>query len=127
MENELVKSTEQGLPTTGGGFVVPAIIADAGEKAGKRFIEFFTATIRNRNTRQAYGRAIGDFFAWCEDKQLTLTGIQPVDVAAYIEAMTQARSAPTVKQHLAAIRMCLRLAHQRRRHGLQPGQFGTRP
>ena len=106
MKTELAKSTEQGLPTTGGGFVVPAIIADAGEKAGKRFVEFFTATIRNRNTRQAYGRAIGDFFAWCEQRHLTLTGIQPVDVAAYIEAMTQARSAPTVKQHLAAIRMC---------------------
>ena len=27
-------------------------------------------------------------------------------VAAYIEALTKARSAPTVKQHLAAIRMC---------------------
>jgi site-specific recombinase XerC len=29
-----------------------------------------------------------------------------VHVAAYIEAMTKARSAPSVKQHLAAIRMC---------------------
>jgi len=51
-------------------------------------------------------RAIGDFFAWCEQHRLTLTGIEPVHVAAYIEAMTKARSAPTVKQHLAAIRMC---------------------
>ena len=37
---------------------------------------------------------------------MTLTGIEPVHVAAYIEALTKARSAPTVKQHLAAIRMC---------------------
>ena len=77
-------------PTINGGPIVPAIIADAGEKAGKRFIEFFTATIRNKNTREAYARAIGDFFAWCHRHRLTLTGIQPVDVAAYIEALTNA-------------------------------------
>jgi integrase/recombinase XerD len=86
--------------------LLPTVIADAGEKAGKRFIEFLTATIRNANTREAYGRAIGGFFAWCERHRLTLTGIEPMHVAAYIEQLTQARSAPTVKQHLAAIRMC---------------------
>jgi integrase/recombinase XerD len=106
MKTELVKITGQEVAATHRGVIVPAIIADAGDKAGKRFIEFLTATIRNRNTREAYGRAIGDFFHWCERHRLTLTGIQPVDVAAYIEAMTKARSAPTVKQHLAAIRMC---------------------
>jgi hypothetical protein len=39
----------QALRATSGP-VLPAIIADAGERAGKRFIEFFTATIRNANT-----------------------------------------------------------------------------
>jgi hypothetical protein len=34
--------------------VVPAIIGDAGERAVKRFLEFFAATIRNKNTRMAY-------------------------------------------------------------------------
>jgi hypothetical protein len=29
---------------------LPAIIRAQGERAGRRFIEFFTATIRNRNT-----------------------------------------------------------------------------
>jgi integrase len=43
--------------------------------------------------------------AWCEGHRLTLTGIEPVHVAAYIEQMTQAKAAPTVKQHLAAISM----------------------
>ncbi len=38
------------LTRIGGGPILPAIIADAGERAGKRFIEFFTATIRNGNT-----------------------------------------------------------------------------
>jgi hypothetical protein len=35
---------------------LPAIIRAQGERAGRRFIEFFTATIRNRNTRMAYAR-----------------------------------------------------------------------
>ena len=37
---------------------IPAIIRAQGERAGCRFIEFFTATIRNRNTRMAYARAV---------------------------------------------------------------------
>ena len=44
--------------------------------------------------------------AYCDRHRLTLTGIEPVHVAAYIENLTRAKSAPTVKQHLAAIRMC---------------------
>ena len=46
--------------------VVPALIADAGDAAGWRYVEFFTANIRNPNTRRAYARACGRFFAWCE-------------------------------------------------------------
>jgi len=112
MKTQLVKITGQGVAASGGGTIVPAVIADAGEKAGKRFIEFLTATIRNANTRQAYARAIGDFFAWCERHRLTLTGIEPVHVAAYVEQLPQRPkpkkplAAPSVKQHLAAIRMC---------------------
>jgi len=37
--------------------VVPALIADAGDAAGWRYVEFFTANIRNPNTRRAYARA----------------------------------------------------------------------
>src|ERR1019366_7456363 len=33
--------------------ILPAMIARAGERAAWRFIEFFTANIRNRNTRAA--------------------------------------------------------------------------
>ena len=33
---------------------VPAIIRAQGERASRRFIEFFTATIRKRNTRMAH-------------------------------------------------------------------------
>jgi len=84
---------------------VPALIADAGEPAAWRYIEFFAANIRNPNTRRAYARACGQFFAWCEDRGLTLTTIRPFDVATYIETLQQTHSAPGVKQQLAAVRM----------------------
>ena len=53
--------------------VVPALIADAGEQASWRYVEFFTANIRNPNTRRAYARACASFLAWCETRGLTLT------------------------------------------------------
>ena len=45
---------------------LPRLIADAGENASRRFVEFFVATIRNKNTRLAYARATRDFLEWCE-------------------------------------------------------------
>lgn len=81
----------------------PAPIARAGEKAAYRFLEFFTARIRNKHTRQAYGHAVRQFFDWCDERGLALTQLNPVLVAAYIEQHPAA--APTVKQHLAALRM----------------------
>lgn len=85
--------------------LVPALIADAGDPAAWRYIEFFTANIRNPNTRRAYARACGQFFAWSEDRGLSLTTIRPFDIAAYIEALQQTHSPPAVKQQLAAVRM----------------------
>ena len=91
------------LPLPGG---LPALIAAAGERTAWRFVEFFTATIRNPNTREAYARAVGRFLAWCEGRGLKdLRGLTPVVVAAYIEQLPGSK--PTVKQHLAAIRQCL--------------------
>ena len=75
------------LTTPADTHLVPALIADAGEPAGWRYVEFFTANIRNPNTRRAYARACGRFFAWCEDRGLTLTTIRPFDVATYIETL----------------------------------------
>jgi integrase/recombinase XerD len=82
---------------------LPRLIVPVGEDASRRFVEFFVATIRNRNTRRAYARAIGTFFAWCEARSVTLAQIEPVVVATYVEQHPGSR--PTVKQHLAAIRM----------------------
>jgi hypothetical protein len=78
--------------------LVPAVIADAGSQAKQRFFEFFTATIRNRNTRRAYARSVGRFFAWCNDRGIGLREIRPVVVAGYLEQHGGAK--PSVKVSL---------------------------
>jgi site-specific recombinase XerD len=82
------------------------------EKAGERFFGFFTAHIRNRNTRRAYYKAACRFSDWCEGRGLLDLGhVKPPHVAAYVEMLGlpepegQGLSKPTVKQHLAALRM----------------------
>jgi site-specific recombinase XerD len=82
------------------------LIRNAGDQASRRFIEFFVAQIRNRNTREAYHRAVVDFLAWSNDRNCGLMDLQPIHVAAYVEYLGAIYSPPTVKQHLAAIRMC---------------------
>lgn len=88
-----------------GGPVLPALIAEAGDRAAKRFFEFFTANIRNPNTRAAYAQAVAQFLRWCEEKNLGLQDIEPITVAAYVETIQQHLAPPSVKQHLAAVRM----------------------
>lgn len=101
-----VARTGGALAAASAAFVVPALIADAGEHATRRFLEFFAATIRNRNTRAAYLHAVGRFFAWCSQHRIgQLADIEPLHVAAYIEGSGADFEKPTVKQHLAAIRM----------------------
>jgi site-specific recombinase XerD len=85
--------------------VVPALIADLGDEAAWRYVEFFTANIRNPHTRRAYARACNRFFAWCDDCSLMPAAIRPHNVATYIEELQHQVSAPSVKQQLAAVRM----------------------
>jgi site-specific recombinase XerD len=94
--NELVLfSTQIGLP----------FVATAGERAQTRFLEFFTANIRNAHTRRAYAHATREFLAWCETAGVpSIAAVQSLHVAAYIEQLSRDRSAPTAKQRLAAIR-----------------------
>ena len=74
MSNQLPAIRKTGhltpLPRTA---LIPSLIADAGEAAAWRYVDFFTANIRNPNTRRAYVRACVLFFAWCEDHGLTLS------------------------------------------------------
>lgn len=86
--------------------VLPALFAPTPD-AAKRYVEFFTANIRNANTRRAYARAAAAFAAWCRDVAgiAELRDIEPVHVAAYVETLQTDLAPPTVKQQLAAIRM----------------------
>jgi site-specific recombinase XerD len=88
---------------------VPAVVTRlGGERAAWRFLEFFTANIRNKNTRAAYARAVRLFCAWLDGRGVRdLAQVNPVLLAAYIEELGTRFSKPTVKQHLAAIRMLM--------------------
>ncbi|KKL76666.1 hypothetical protein LCGC14_2042610 [marine sediment metagenome] len=98
------------LPPTDGNLIphdpaIPILFAAAGQRATYRFIEFFTAHIHNPNTRAAYFRAVQRFSRWCEGHNLELHQVNSVLVAKYIQELGEAVAAPTVKQHLSAIRM----------------------
>jgi site-specific recombinase XerD len=104
MTHEIVKVTSKRLARIGLN-ALPRLIVQAGERATRAFLEFFTATIRNKHTRLAYARACARFLDWCEDRGLRLEQIEPIVVAAYVEGLGQAMAPSSVKQHLAGIRM----------------------
>ncbi|SIR45650.1 MULTISPECIES: tyrosine-type recombinase/integrase [Acidiphilium] len=84
---------------------LPALVTAGGEHASIRFLEFFASTIRNPHTRRAYGRAITDFLTWCgEHCVVSISAVQPLHVASWVELQTREMSAPTAKLRLAAIR-----------------------
>ena len=86
MTLELARREGRALETRGGASL-PALIVNAGDNTAEKFIEYFTAQIRNRNTREAYARAVAQFMAWCEEHGLALGTIRPVHVAGYIEKL----------------------------------------
>ena len=84
---------------------LPALVTTAGAQAELRFLEFFTARIRNPHTRRAYSQAVAAFIAWCGMAGVpSLATVQPLHVATWIELQGRSLSAPTIKQRLAAIR-----------------------
>ncbi|MGO7360231.1 site-specific integrase [Rhizobium ruizarguesonis] len=77
----------------------------AAPNARDRFLDFFTAQIRNVNTRRAYAKAAVEFLSWCElQGAAPLESITPIHVAGWIEELTKSHAAPAAKQRLAAVR-----------------------
>ena len=75
-------------------------------KAAQRVLEFFTAQINNDHTRKAYLNATRRFADWCAAHDLwQLDQVQPFHVAAFVKHLQGQFTPPTVKQHLAALRM----------------------
>ena len=79
--------------------VVPALFANAGERAAFSVIEFFTAHIRNPNTRAAYSVAVREFSTWCEQRGLALHQLRSPHVGLYIEGLTSRYGAPTTSRY----------------------------
>src|ERR1044071_8792901 len=81
---------EKNLPAVvGEATLVPAFVAAGGERAGFAFIDFFTAQIRNRNTRAAYAVAVRAFCVWADARGLTLATLRTHHVATYVELLGQ--------------------------------------
>jgi integrase/recombinase XerD len=105
VSDDLAILSPSGALASGSAFTLPAIIADHGDKASERFFTFFTDQIPNKNTRAAYYRNALRFFAWAEKSGLSLTTIKSYHVSAYLAELAAGHSTPTVKQHLASLRM----------------------
>ena len=109
MANDLELFTgddHENLPVAPGLGALPALVLSAGEHGTYRFLEFFAAHIRNPNTRAAYFRNVCAFFLWCQRRKIrALSEIRSHHVAGYVERLGKTHAPPSVKQHLAAIRM----------------------
>ena len=93
------------LVTVSDAEILPVAIAKSAERVRTRFLEFFTAQIRNPNTRRSYVKAASEFLGWCNVRGAqSLDAITPIHVASWVEELTGSHSAPTVKQRLAAVR-----------------------
>jgi site-specific recombinase XerD len=103
MENDLALPASSDLISLSAR--LPALYL-ASAQSSERFWEFFAANIRNKNTRRAYYKAACRFSDWCEGRGIfDLATVKPINVAAFIEELQTTHSKPTVKQHLAALRM----------------------
>ncbi len=77
----IIKASRQ-LTSVTASATVPGLVEVAGAKWKKRFVEFLVAEYRNKNTRAAYYRALGRFFAWCEAQGVQdLHQVEPTIVA----------------------------------------------
>ena len=88
---------------------LPAALATADERTHYRFVEFFTAQIRNKGTRAVYARAVRQFFTSRQLQSKSLEQINSLDVASYIEWLQGRKSVSTVKLHSGSDSVVIRL------------------
>src|SRR4051795_2644979 len=87
----------------------PPIVREAGPGSAYAYADFFKAKISNSNTRKAYKRAVDRFLGWCQLRGLELRQVTSFVVGDYIghhllDKDGHPLSAPSKKQHLAALR-----------------------
>ena len=84
----------------------PASLYAPTRKAKRRVAEFFATQVNNDNTRKAYLNAARRFSLWCAAHGIeSPAAVEPIHFAAFVKSLEKEFSAPTVKQHLAALRM----------------------
>ena len=107
---------------------VPALIAAAGERASLRFLEFFAANIRNPHTRRAYGRAVAEFLAWCDDQRRAVDRGRAAASRRRLDRAADARARGADRQAAAGrAPPPVRLAGDRPGGADEPGRLGARP
>jgi integrase/recombinase XerD len=92
--------------------VLPAPFFAPTPEAAKCARDFFTTQLQSDHTRKAYMNATRRFAQWCKAHGIPeLAAIEPFHVAAFLKDLQDKDhppkpfTAPTVKQHLAALRM----------------------
>ena len=84
--------------------LVPPVVSDLGRKAERKFVEFFTAHLRNDHTRRAYAHAAAQLSEWSKVNGLSLAELEPPEAAAYIKTLEIEGKAPTtIKARLSAL------------------------
>jgi site-specific recombinase XerD len=104
-------STNQFLPAPAPA-VFPVLFFAPTPEAAKCVRDFFTTQLENDHTRKAYMNATRRFAVWCKARGIAeLSAVEPFHVAAFLKELQDKEhppkpfTAPTVKQHLAALRM----------------------
>ncbi len=87
----------------------PEIVRRAGAGAEYAYADFFKAKIANVNTRKAYKRAVDRFLRYCQECRIELHQVTSFLIGDYLEHHLVDKdrlplSAPSKKQHLAALR-----------------------
>jgi hypothetical protein len=72
---------------------LPPVIAAAGGKAGRRFINF-SPLIFGTGILDSPTLAAGQFFVWCDGRGLGLNDLEPVILSIYIERSFSGRIQP---------------------------------
>jgi hypothetical protein len=76
----------------------PALIATAGERAARRFLEFFAANIRNPRTRRPYAHVVAGFMTWCDDNRVGKDHHRAAAARRRLDRASDARTCGTDRQ-----------------------------
>ena len=126
MDTELITIERTAMiPTRIARRITPMLFSGS-DKAEKRFWEFFTANIRNPNTRMAYLTAAYRFADWCEVKGLALEQVEPMGGCRLHRAVDGGLRAGDRQAIPGGHPDAVRLARGRPGCTLQSGQLGTR-